>query len=120
MYRPSGTMLPWRSIGVDVNGVQACDLRRGGGFATDIGGGEVTVAAHLWDIPEQSHLSWTAETGKTYFVRVRVAGESSGAASGLWGLGSAAASGPSGPFDLDLTDENAALASGVELRQSGC
>jgi hypothetical protein len=113
-------MLPWRSIDMDVNGVPACDLPRGGGFATDVGSGEVTVAAHLWDIPDQSHLSWRAEPSKTYFVRVRVSGESSGAVGGLWGLGGAAVSGPTGPFDLDLTDETAALASGVELRQIGC
>jgi hypothetical protein len=50
---------------------------------------------------------------------VRVSGEdSAGVKGGLIGLGSEAPSGGSGPFDLDLTDETAAIASGVELRQA--
>ncbi len=119
IYRPSGPMLVFRSPSVDVNGVPACDLPRGGGFKKDVGSGEVTVAAHLWDIPEPSSLSFMAEAGKTYYIRVRVAGEESpGAVGGLFGLGAnppQGSLGNSGPFELDLTDEHAALASEVDL-----
>jgi hypothetical protein len=104
---------------VDVNGVQSCDLPRGGGFPKDVASGEVTVAVNLWDIPEKSSLSFMAEAGKTYFVRVRVSGEASpGVKGGLFGLGNEATSRASGPFDLDLTDEAVAIASGVELRRA--
>jgi hypothetical protein len=122
IYRPSGKMLPLRSISVDVNGIPACDLPNGGGFAKDVGGsGETTVTAHLWDVDGKSSLTLKTETARTYFVRVRVAGETSpGAMSGLWGLGNGAAARPSGPFDLDLTDEASAIASGVELRRLPC
>jgi len=112
-------MLMFRSPSVDVNGVSACDLPRGGGFKKDVGGGQVTVTAQLWDVPETSSLSFMAEPGKTYYLRVRVAGEASpGAVGGLFGLGTnppQAPPGKSGPFELDLTDENAALASEVGL-----
>lgn len=118
VYRPSGVMLAWRSLSVDVDGAAACDLPRGSGFAKDVESGKVTVAAHLWSVPGESSLSWTAETTKIYYVRVRVKGETSpGVVGGLLGLGSEAASGDSGPFDLDLTDEDAAIASGVKLSQ---
>jgi hypothetical protein len=117
VYRPSGQMLMWRSLSVDVNGVPACDLPRGGGFKKDVGSGEVTVAAHLWDMPGTSSLSFMTETARTYYVRVRISGETSpGAVGALFGLGThPPASGGSGPFDLDLTDETAAIASGVSL-----
>jgi hypothetical protein len=119
IYRPSGPMLMFRSPSVDVNGVSACDLPRGGGFKKDVGGGQVTVTAQLWDVPETSSLSFIAEPGKTYYIRVRVAGEaSSGAVGGLFGLGTnppQGSPGQSGPFELDLTDEAAALASEVGL-----
>jgi hypothetical protein len=119
IYRPPGPMLMFRSPSVDVNGVPACDLPRGGGFKKDVGSGEVTVAAHLWDNPETSSLSLMAEAGKTYYIRVRVAGEASpGAVGGLFGVGTnppKGSPGNSGPFELDLTDENAALASEVGL-----
>jgi hypothetical protein len=119
VYRPSGEMLAWRSLNVDVNGVPSCDLRRGSGFAKDVGSGEVTVAVHLWDIPGKSSLSLITESGKTYYIRVRVSGEASpGVRGGLFGLGSEAASGDSAPFDLDLTDGTLAIASRVELRRS--
>jgi hypothetical protein len=112
-------MLLFRSPSVDVNGVAACDLPRGGGFKKNVGAGEVTVAAHLWEDPETSSLSFTAEPGKTYYIRVRVAGEGSpGAVGGLFGVGTnppQASPGKSGPFELDLTDEKAALASDVGL-----
>jgi hypothetical protein len=110
-------MLMWRSLSVDVNGLPACDLPRSGGFAMDVGSGQVTVAVRLWETPGKSSLSWTAEAAKTYYLRVRVSGETSpGVKGGLIGLGSEAPAGDSGPFDLDLTDEAAAIASGVELR----
>jgi hypothetical protein len=119
VYRPPGPMLVFRSPSVDVNGVPACDLPRGGGFKKDVGSGEVTVAAHLWDIPETSSISLMAEAGKTYYIRVRVAGEAApGAVGGLFGLGTnppKRSPGNSGPFELDLTDEAAALASEVDF-----
>jgi hypothetical protein len=119
IYRPPGPMLMFRSPSVDVNGVPACDLPRGGGFKKDVGSGEVTVAAHLWDNPETSSLSLMAEAGKTYYIRVRVAGEASpGAAGGLFGVGTnppKGSPGSSGPFEFDLTDENTAIASQVDL-----
>jgi hypothetical protein len=115
VYRPSGPMLMWRSLNVDVNGVPGCDLPRAGGFAKDVAGGPVTIAVSLWDMPGQnSRISWTAEPGKTYYVRVRISGETSpDVKGGLIGLGSEAAGG--NQFDLDFTDETAAIASGVEL-----
>ncbi len=120
IYRPSGPMLIFRSPSVDVNGAPACDLPRGGGFKKDVASGEVTVAAHLWDVPETSSLSLMAEPGRTYFIRVRVAGEASpGAVGGLFGVGTNPPQGSpgttSGPFELDLTDEATALASEVGL-----
>jgi hypothetical protein len=117
VYRPTGPMLMWRSLGVDVNGVQSCDLSRGGGFAKDVAGGPVTVAISLWDMPDKtSRLSWTAEPGKTYYVRVRIAGDTSAEAKGgLLGLGSEAVVGDSAQFNLEFTDEAAAVASGVEV-----
>jgi hypothetical protein len=119
IYRPSGPMLMFRSPSVDVNGVPACDLPRGGGFKKNVGGGKVTVTAQLWDNPETSSLSLMAEPGKTYYIRVRVAGEASpGAVGGLFGVGTnppQASPGQAGPFEFDLTDESTALASGVDL-----
>jgi hypothetical protein len=119
IYRPSGPMLVFRSPSIDVNGVSACDLPRGAGFKKDVGSGEVTVAAHLWDIPETSSLSLMAEPGKIYYIRVRVAGEASpGAVGGLFGMGTnpaQASPGQTGPFELDFTDEATALASEVGL-----
>ena len=119
IYRPSSPMLVFRSPSIGVNGVPVCDLPRGGGFKKNVGGGEVIVTANLWDNPETSSLSFMAEPGKTYYIRVRVAGEGSSAAvGGLFGLGAnppPAAPGKSGPFELDLTDEKAALASDVDL-----
>jgi hypothetical protein len=119
VYRPSGPMLMWRSFNVDVNGGPTCDLPRGSGFAKDVASGEVTVAVSLWQTPGDSKLSWKVETGKTYYLRVRVSGETSpGVKGGLIGLGSDAPPGDSGLFDLDLTDETTAIASGVELRHA--
>jgi hypothetical protein len=112
-------MLPWRSFGVDLNGVSACDLSRATGFARDVGAGKVTVSVHLWDVDRKSSLSWQADAAKIYYVRVQVAGENgAGPKGGLFGLGSAeVGAGDAGPFDLALTDEAAAVASGVKLAQ---
>ncbi len=116
VYRPSGAMLMWRSFNVDVNGASTCDLPRGGGFAKDVSSGQVTVAVSLWQMPGKGSLSWTAEPGKIYYVRVRVSGEDlSEVKGGLFGLGSEAAAGDAAQFALDFTDETTTIASGVEL-----
>lgn len=117
VYRPTGLKLAWRSIDIDVNDAAACGLPRGDGFAMDVAGGGVTVAAHLFGFPGKTSLSLQAEPAKIYYVRVQVSGETSpGAVGGLIGLGVAdEVPAGSAPFDLDTTDETTAIASGVKL-----
>jgi hypothetical protein len=118
VYRPAaltGALFP---TAISLNGVPACDLQNGSGFVKDISAGSVTLLAPMFSVPGTSRLTWTVDAGHTYYVRVAVSGGMAFASftGGVIGMGIAeATSDHTGLFDVELTAEADALASGVKL-----
>jgi hypothetical protein len=101
-------MLSARPPTIEINAVATCDAHNQHAFTYVVAAGPVALAASLWNQPGTSRLSWTAEAGKTYFVRVKSADKNWAGLLGMAGtLAAEAASERAGPFDIDLADEAA-------------
>lgn len=104
-----------------VNSLATCDARSGGAFAHVVRAGEVTVSAADPLAFGTSRVTWVAEAGKTYYVRVKTSDKVwASVFGGFIGMAVAEAVSPrSGPFELDLTDEETALANQLKVETCG-
>lgn len=104
IYRPSSWSGRWASPAVQIDNGVTCDIANDSAFVREMPPGPVTVAV---DVPMAfgvSKLAFTAEAGKTYYVRIFNNDEKTWAGMfGLIGEGIAeAASDEKGPYRIHL------------------
>ena len=111
VFRPSKNIGRAVSPEIVVNDVATCDLRNGRSFVRVIHPGTVSVSADQFGVPGTSQVSFEAEAGRTYYVRVAPNEDKAAAGIFLGFVGSLiaeAASSEKGPYTMAVVDETTA------------
>ena len=110
IYRPDAFVGQAVSFEISTNSANTCGLQNGSFYVSNVKDGPVDITGTYWGMPGTSQMSFNAKKDGKYFIRVAWNdGKAWSGVFGVVGMGVAeATSSHSGPFLIDILDEQSA------------